>query len=108
VERAFVKDLDTSAEWSLEAKLPKGFLIRNARRRTGNPDWAISFKLVLCGTSTSGGGDERDDVGMAGAFGAWRRPKLTAPGKIFRRAEGPRDRDPIAAGRRSVDGLGSA
>ena len=43
VERDFVKDLDTSAEVVVYAKLPKGFLIPTPVGDY-NPDWAISFK----------------------------------------------------------------
>lgn len=43
VERAFVKELDTSAEVVVYAKLPRGFLIPTPVGDY-NPDWAISFK----------------------------------------------------------------
>ena len=43
VERAFVKDLDTSGEVVVYAKLPRGFLIPTPVGDY-NPDWAISFK----------------------------------------------------------------
>ncbi|MBW2100332.1 MAG: DEAD/DEAH box helicase family protein [Deltaproteobacteria bacterium] len=43
IERAFVKDLDTSAEVVVYAKLPKGFFIPTPVGNY-NPDWAISFK----------------------------------------------------------------
>lgn len=43
VERAFVKDLDTSGEILVYAKLPRGFLIPTPVGDY-NPDWAISFK----------------------------------------------------------------
>ncbi len=43
VERAFVKDLDTSSEVVVYAKLPRGFLIPTPVGDY-NPDWAISFK----------------------------------------------------------------
>ncbi len=42
-ERAFVKDLDTSEEVSVYAKLPRGFFIPTPVGNY-NPDWAISFK----------------------------------------------------------------
>ncbi|OQY60008.1 MAG: restriction endonuclease subunit R [Desulfobacteraceae bacterium 4572_88] len=42
-ERTFVKDLDTSAEVVVYAKLPKGFFIPTPVGNY-NPDWAISFK----------------------------------------------------------------
>jgi type III restriction enzyme len=42
-ERTFVKDLDTSAEVVVYAKLPKGFFIPTPVGDY-NPDWAISFK----------------------------------------------------------------
>ncbi|QTA85565.1 type III restriction-modification system endonuclease [Desulfonema magnum] len=42
-ERAFVKNLDTSEEVSVYAKLPKGFFIPTPVGNY-NPDWAISFK----------------------------------------------------------------
>jgi type III restriction enzyme len=43
VERAFVNELDTSAEIVLYAKLPRGFAIPTPVGNY-NPDWAISFK----------------------------------------------------------------
>ena len=43
VERDFVKELDTSAEVVVYAKLPRGFLIPTPVGDY-NPDWAISFK----------------------------------------------------------------
>lgn len=43
VERDFVKDLDTSSEVVVYAKLPRGFLIPTPVGDY-NPDWAISFK----------------------------------------------------------------
>lgn len=43
VERNFVKELDTSAEVVVYAKLPRGFLIPTPVGDY-NPDWAISFK----------------------------------------------------------------
>jgi len=43
IERTFVKELDTSAEVSVYAKLPKGFFIPTPVGNY-NPDWAISFK----------------------------------------------------------------
>ena len=43
VEREFVKDLDTSSEVVVYAKLPRGFLIPTPVGDY-NPDWAISFK----------------------------------------------------------------
>jgi type III restriction enzyme len=43
VERDFVRELDTSAEVTVYAKLPKGFLIPTPVGDY-NPDWAISFK----------------------------------------------------------------
>ncbi|MEA3640011.1 MAG: DEAD/DEAH box helicase family protein [Lamprobacter sp.] len=43
VEKQFVKDLDTSAEVVVYAKLPRGFLIPTPVGDY-NPDWAISFK----------------------------------------------------------------
>ena len=43
IEREFVRDLDTSAEVVVYAKLPKGFLIPTPVGDY-NPDWAISFK----------------------------------------------------------------
>jgi type III restriction enzyme len=43
VERDFVKELDTSAEVIVYAKLPRGFLIPTPVGDY-NPDWAISFK----------------------------------------------------------------
>ncbi|MFC1509694.1 restriction endonuclease subunit R, partial [Candidatus Omnitrophota bacterium] len=42
-ERTFVKELDTSAEVVVYAKLPKGFFIPTPVGNY-NPDWAISFK----------------------------------------------------------------
>lgn len=42
-ERLFVKELDTSAEVVVYAKLPRGFLIPTPVGNY-NPDWAISFK----------------------------------------------------------------
>lgn len=42
-ERSFVKDLDTSEEVVVYAKLPKGFFIPTPVGNY-NPDWAISFK----------------------------------------------------------------
>jgi type III restriction enzyme len=43
VEREFVKELDTSAEVVVYAKLPRGFLIPTPVGDY-NPDWAISFR----------------------------------------------------------------
>ncbi|MGZ8190280.1 MAG: type III restriction-modification system endonuclease [Methylococcaceae bacterium] len=43
VEREFVKELDTSAEVVVYAKLPRGFFIPTPVGDY-NPDWAISFK----------------------------------------------------------------
>ena len=43
VERGFVKELDTSSEIIVYAKLPRGFLIPTPVGDY-NPDWAISFK----------------------------------------------------------------
>ncbi|AMX03911.1 type III restriction-modification system endonuclease [Microbulbifer thermotolerans] len=43
VEREFVKELDTSSEVVVYAKLPKGFLIPTPVGDY-NPDWAISFR----------------------------------------------------------------
>ncbi|MDA3821397.1 MAG: DEAD/DEAH box helicase family protein [Bacteroidales bacterium] len=43
IERTFVKELDTSAEVVVYAKLPKGFFIPTPVGNY-NPDWAISFK----------------------------------------------------------------
>lgn len=43
IERDFVKELDTSAEVVVYAKLPKGFSIPTPVGNY-NPDWAISFK----------------------------------------------------------------
>ncbi len=43
IERAFVKELDTSAEVVVYAKLPRGFLIPTPVGDY-NPDWAIAFK----------------------------------------------------------------
>lgn len=43
VERQFVKELDTSSDVVVYAKLPKGFLIPTPMGDY-NPDWAISFK----------------------------------------------------------------
>jgi len=43
VERRFVKELDTSSEVVVYAKLPRGFLIPTPVGDY-NPDWAISFK----------------------------------------------------------------
>ncbi len=43
VERAFVEELDTSAEVVVYAKLPKGFFIPTPVGDY-NPDWAISFR----------------------------------------------------------------
>ena len=43
VERTFVKELDTSSEVVVYAKLPRGFLIPTPVGDY-NPDWAISFK----------------------------------------------------------------
>ena len=43
VEREFVKDLDTSSDVVVYAKLPKGFFIPTPVGNY-NPDWAISFK----------------------------------------------------------------
>ena len=43
VEREFVKELDTSAEVVVYAKLPRGFLIPTPVGDY-NPDWAITFK----------------------------------------------------------------
>ncbi|MBT75753.1 MAG: restriction endonuclease subunit R [Alcanivorax sp.] len=43
VERKFVKELDTSSEVVVYAKLPRGFLIPTPVGDY-NPDWAISFK----------------------------------------------------------------
>ncbi|WP_024897858.1 type III restriction-modification system endonuclease [Brucella rhizosphaerae] len=43
VERSFVKELDTSDEVVVYAKLPRGFLIPTPVGDY-NPDWAISFK----------------------------------------------------------------
>ena len=43
VEREFAKELDTSAEVVVYAKLPRGFLIPTPVGDY-NPDWAISFK----------------------------------------------------------------
>lgn len=42
-EQAFVKELDTSSEVAVYAKLPRGFLIPTPVGDY-NPDWAISFK----------------------------------------------------------------
>ncbi|KAA6435960.1 restriction endonuclease subunit R [Agrococcus sediminis] len=42
VERAFVEDLDTSAEVAVYAKLPRGFVIPTPVGNY-NPDWAIAF-----------------------------------------------------------------
>ena len=43
IERQFVKELDTSSEVMVYAKLPRGFLIPTPVGDY-NPDWAISFK----------------------------------------------------------------
>lgn len=43
IERDFVKELDTSSEVVVYAKLPRGFLIPTPVGDY-NPDWAISFK----------------------------------------------------------------
>ncbi|MFU8788072.1 MAG: restriction endonuclease subunit R, partial [Methylobacter sp.] len=43
IERDFVKELDTSAEVMVYAKLPRGFYIPTPVGNY-NPDWAISFK----------------------------------------------------------------
>jgi len=43
IERTFVKELDTSSEVVVYAKLPKGFSIPTPVGNY-NPDWAISFK----------------------------------------------------------------
>lgn len=43
IERKFVKELDTSSEVVVYAKLPRGFLIPTPVGDY-NPDWAISFK----------------------------------------------------------------
>lgn len=43
VERQFVKELDTSSDVVVYAKLPPGFLIPTPVGDY-NPDWAISFK----------------------------------------------------------------
>ncbi len=43
IERAFVKELDSSAEVVVYAKLPRGFFIPTPVGDY-NPDWAISFK----------------------------------------------------------------
>ena len=43
IERQFVKELDTSSEVVVYAKLPRGFLIPTPVGDY-NPDWAISFK----------------------------------------------------------------
>jgi type III restriction enzyme len=43
IEREFVKELDTSAEVVVYAKLPRGFLIPTPVGDY-NPDWAITFK----------------------------------------------------------------
>ncbi len=43
VEREFVKELDTSAEVVVYAKLPRGFLVPTPVGDY-NPDWAISFR----------------------------------------------------------------
>jgi type III restriction enzyme len=43
VEREFVKELDTSSDVVVYAKLPRGFLIPTPVGDY-NPDWAISFK----------------------------------------------------------------
>ncbi|MFC5989393.1 type III restriction-modification system endonuclease [Limoniibacter endophyticus] len=43
VERAFVKELDTSSEVVVYAKLPRGFLIPTPVGDY-NPDWALSFR----------------------------------------------------------------
>ncbi|MGE3978531.1 MAG: restriction endonuclease subunit R, partial [Nitrospira sp.] len=43
IERDFVEELDTSAEVTVYAKLPRGFLIPTPVGDY-NPDWAISFK----------------------------------------------------------------
>ncbi|MEE8870150.1 MAG: DEAD/DEAH box helicase family protein [Acidipropionibacterium acidipropionici] len=43
VERAFVNELDTSAEVAVYAKLPRGFFIPTPVGEY-NPDWAIAFK----------------------------------------------------------------
>ena len=43
IERKFVKELDTSGDVVVYAKLPRGFLIPTPVGDY-NPDWAISFK----------------------------------------------------------------
>ncbi len=43
IERTFVKELDTSKEVVVYAKLPRGFFIPTPVGDY-NPDWAISFK----------------------------------------------------------------
>jgi len=43
IERAFVTELDTSAEVVVYAKLPRGFFIPTPVGPY-NPDWAVSFK----------------------------------------------------------------
>ncbi len=43
IERDFVRELDTSSEVVVYAKLPKGFFIPTPVGNY-NPDWAISFK----------------------------------------------------------------
>ena len=50
-ERKFVKELDTSTEVVVYAKLPRGFLIPTPVGDY-NPDWAISFKGAESSTST--------------------------------------------------------
>ena len=45
VERAFIKELDTSNDIEVYAKLPRGFTIPTPLGSEGyNPDWAIAFK----------------------------------------------------------------
>lgn len=45
VERAFIKELDTSNDIEVYAKLPRGFTIPTPLGTEGyNPDWAIAFK----------------------------------------------------------------
>lgn len=43
MEKAFVKELDTSSEVVIYAKLPRGFLIPTPVGDY-NPDWGISFR----------------------------------------------------------------
>ena len=77
IERTFVKELDTSAEVVVYAKLPKGFFIPTPVGNY-NPDWAIPLRKALLSTSIL-------LLRQRGLYPQWsseklKKPKLNVPG----------------------------